>query len=161
MIFIETERLTIRPIEMREAADVAALITEDISRWTSQIPWPYSIDDAKSWLGGNEPWARLGVYLQDKLIGTITCPISDDAEIGFIISENHRNQGYTTEAVNAVIDYAFNAFSLNFISSSAHPENARSLRVHEKLGFKKHKDTTHFWPNKNKEMPVLLLRLTR
>ncbi len=161
MISLETERLTIRPIEYAEAEDVAALITADISRWTSQIPWPYTVDDAIGWLTGNDAWARLGIYLQGKLIGTITCPVSDDQEIGFLISEEHRNKGYVTEAVGAVIEFAFDAFGLNFISSSAHPENERSLRVHEKLGFKKYKDAVHYWPNKKKDMPVILLRLTR
>ena len=159
MILLETARLTIRPVEMAEAPDVAGLITENISHWTSRIPWPYSLTDAKEWISTNRPWSRLGIYLKEKLIGTICCPISDDEEMGFIISEQHRNKGYITEAAREVIKFAFHNPALNYISSSAHPENTASLRVHEKLGFKKHKDTTHFWPNKNKEMPVILLRL--
>lgn len=161
MIEIRTERLTLRPVEMTEAANVAALITENISYWTSRIPWPYSTDDAKSWIAGAQPWEKLGIYLSNELIGTLSLPLSDDVEIGFIISENHRDKGFVTEAAKAGIEYTFNNFALNFISSSAHPENGASLRVHEKLGFKIIKETTHFWPNKNKDIPVILLRLTR
>ena len=87
--------------------------------------------------------------------------MSDDDETGFIISENHRDKGYVTEAAKAVMEFAFQSFDLNFISSSTHPENVTSQRVHEKLGFKKLKDSTAFWPNKHKEMPVILYRLEK
>lgn len=161
MIEIETERLFIRPVELTEAADVVSIISESSSRWTSQIPWPYQLSDAKEWITSNQPWARLGIYLEGKLIGTTRMPISDDDEIGFVIADEYRGKGYATEAVGEIIDYAFINFALDHISSSAHPENAVSLRVHEKLGFKVLKETTHFWPNKGHDMPVLLLRLGR
>jgi RimJ/RimL family protein N-acetyltransferase len=160
-IELSTTRLLIKPIEHSEAADVAAMVTENISRWTSQVPWPYSTDDALSWLHSTPLWERLGIYSEGKLVGTIRMPLSDDDELGFFIAEEHQGKGYVTEAAQALIAFAFDSTGLNFMLSYCHPENAASIRVHEKLGFKKLKETMRYWPNKQREIPVILWRLEK
>lgn len=45
------------------------------------------------------------------------------------------NNGYMTEAVRAVIDYAFRVLNLHRIEANIVPRNARSLRLAEKCGF--------------------------
>lgn len=45
------------------------------------------------------------------------------------------NQGYMTEAVKAVADYAFCQLNLHRIEANIMPRNARSLRLAQKCGF--------------------------
>lgn len=55
--------------------------------------------------------------------------------LGYRMDEHKRNQGYMTEAVRAVIDYAFNILALHRIEANIMPHNIASLKVMEKLGF--------------------------
>lgn len=59
------------------------------------------------------------------------------AQIGYTIAKPHWNKGLATEAVRALADYAFSAFSLHRITASADPRNVASCRVLEKAGFVK------------------------
>ncbi len=63
-------------------------------------------------------------------------PAEGEAEIGYGIDGDCQNCGYATEAVHAVMDWAFSACDeLYFIIAEAEPDNAASRRVLEKLGF--------------------------
>ncbi len=158
---ITTERLTLCPVNSDNAQHIANLITEKVSSWTAQIPWPYQLSDAFSWINGTIPERRLGIFLSktQKLIGAISIPATDGDEIGFWINERYENQGYATEAAAGVIDYAFYKNNLTFIDSSVHHENTGSRIVHEKLGFVAIAQEERFWPNKNAMVPVVVYRL--
>ncbi|MGX8796448.1 GNAT family N-acetyltransferase [Fusibacter sp. JL298sf-3] len=55
--------------------------------------------------------------------------------IGYKTDWRHVNCGYMTEAIEAVIPVAFDAFGLHRLEASVMPRNKASLRVLEKLGF--------------------------
>ena len=57
------------------------------------------------------------------------------AEIGYGISEKYQNNGYATEAVKAVLEWAFNHPDVTAIEAETDSENAASKRVLEKCGF--------------------------
>ncbi|MCR4643814.1 MAG: GNAT family N-acetyltransferase [Oscillospiraceae bacterium] len=57
------------------------------------------------------------------------------AEIGYGISEAYQNNGYATEAVKAVLDWAFAHPEVAAVEAETDPENAASKRVLEKCGF--------------------------
>jgi ribosomal-protein-alanine N-acetyltransferase len=60
------------------------------------------------------------------------------AEIGYVIfDEVHRGQGYMNEALQSIIDYGFNRMDLNRIEAFAGPNNAPSVHLIEKYGFKR------------------------
>jgi len=56
------------------------------------------------------------------------------AEIGYGISEKYQNNGYATEAVKAVLEWAFNHPDVTAIEAETDSENAASKRVLEKCG---------------------------
>jgi RimJ/RimL family protein N-acetyltransferase len=161
MVEITTSRLLISPINISEAHLVAGLITEKICRWTAVIPWPYNITDANWWINNNIPQKRLGIYLLPAqiLIGTISMPVADAEEVGFIINAKYEGKGYATEALRSVIDFVFNNSDLKFIDSAVHYENLASQRVHEKAGFKVIEYGEVFWPNKNSLIKTIKYRL--
>ena len=57
------------------------------------------------------------------------------AEIGYGISEAYKNNGYATEAVKAVLEWAFSHPEVSAIEAETESENAASIRVLEKCGF--------------------------
>ena len=57
------------------------------------------------------------------------------AEIGYGINDKYQNNGYATEAVKAVLEWAFTNPNVTAIESETEPENAASKRVLEKCGF--------------------------
>jgi putative acetyltransferase len=57
-------------------------------------------------------------------------------ELGYSLAEEYWGMGLMTEAGRAVIDYGFTVMELDVISIETAPDNTRSQRVIEKLGFK-------------------------
>ena len=57
------------------------------------------------------------------------------AEIGYGISEKYQNNGYATEAVEAVLEWALNHPNVTAVEAETDAENAASKRVLEKCGF--------------------------
>jgi len=65
-------------------------------------------------------------------------PSGDDAEgleLGFQLCADQWGKGYATEAARAVIDHAFGALGARSLWAGHHPQNVRSRRTLEKLGF--------------------------
>ena len=61
--------------------------------------------------------------------------IAQDAIVGYSVDELRQGRGYATEAVGAVVRFAFESLNLHRIRTSYQPPNAASGRVLEKLGF--------------------------
>ena len=57
------------------------------------------------------------------------------AEIGYGISEKYQNYGYATEAVKAVLEWAFSNPNVTAVEAETDSENVASKRVLEKCGF--------------------------
>lgn len=56
-------------------------------------------------------------------------------ELGWTVFAPDRRRGYATETATALIDWARQTHGIRHFISSTTPDNAASLRVHEKLGF--------------------------
>jgi|GEM_PF-6702464 len=60
------------------------------------------------------------------------------AEIGYSLSSSHWNKGYGSEVVNALIDNIFSSMDeIEYIKAYAFVDNLRSMKLLEKLHFKK------------------------
>lgn len=55
--------------------------------------------------------------------------------LGYKLDGEHLNQGYMTEALKGIIEYAFTTMRLHRLEANILPKNLRSLRVVEKCGF--------------------------
>ncbi len=53
------------------------------------------------------------------------------------MDKEHNAKGYTTEALQLVVDFAFRELKLHRIEAGAMLDNLASIRVLEKVGFKK------------------------
>ncbi len=61
----------------------------------------------------------------------------DCAELGFFIAQDLWGQGYCTEACSSILDYCRDHFGIRRVFARAEEENVASVRVLEKLGFKR------------------------
>ena len=59
------------------------------------------------------------------------------AAIGYIVDPAHCRQGVATEAVSAMIRFCFQDLGLHRLQAFIHPDNAPSLKLIEKLGFRR------------------------
>lgn len=57
------------------------------------------------------------------------------AEIGYDMNKNDWGKGYAPEAIQSLLDYAFNTLQFNRIEAKVEPENINSIKVLQKLGF--------------------------
>jgi diamine N-acetyltransferase len=62
-------------------------------------------------------------------------PTNLRAGIGILICDEHRNKGYASEALEMLIDYAFNTLHLHQLYSSITYDNKASLKLFEKHNF--------------------------
>jgi ribosomal-protein-alanine N-acetyltransferase len=69
--------------------------------------------------------------------GTNDIEAADAAELGWTVFPEHRSQGYATETARRLMDWARTEHGVRRFISSTTPGNAPSLRVHEKLGFRR------------------------
>jgi ribosomal-protein-alanine N-acetyltransferase len=80
------------------------------------------------------------VTWNDEMVGLVTVGgiawgSSRSANIGYWIARNHAGRGIIPTAVALVCDHLFTVAGLHRIEIAIRPENERSLRVVEKLGF--------------------------
>ena len=70
-------------------------------------------------------------------IGGVSRGSANTAYIGYWVSESQSGRGITTIGVALATDFCFDQLGLNRVEINVRPENARSIRVAEKLGFTK------------------------
>lgn len=128
--------------------DVAALVRHANNRniWRNvrdRFPHPYTQEDAELWvsLANNNPYEpALAIEVNGEAVGGIGLIFGHDidrrsAEIGYWLSEEYWGRGITTEAVQALTQYAFAHFDLARIWACVFEWNPSSMRVLEKAGF--------------------------
>ena len=59
------------------------------------------------------------------------------AHLGYWMAEDLQGRGMVTEAIGAVLDFAFGPAGLHRVQAAIMPKNVRSLRVIEKLQFRR------------------------
>ena len=145
---IRTERLLIRTLEMRDKEVFYKYRTlPEIYEYQSWIP--KDIDEIESFILKNNSvnpdtantWMQLAICLQDDtLIGDIGIHFLDDGyqvEIGYTLVPDFQGNGYALEAVIAIMTYLFSALNKHRIAASVDPRNTKSIKLLEKLGFRK------------------------
>lgn len=87
-------------------------------------------------------WVQLSVEQRDtgQLVGDVgLSPDESEAgviKIGYTMDPAFQGRGYATEAVAALVDYAFDALRAETVRAFASAENLPSIRVAEKVGLR-------------------------
>ena len=112
--------------------------------------FPKSIKDVEAFIRKvskrmNEPktWFQFVILEKAslKIIGDIGIHFFDEdnkqVEMGCTLNKNHQGRGYATESLSRVIDYLFNELNKHRIITSIDPDNVSSIRLVERIGFRK------------------------
>ncbi len=146
---LDAERVRLRHPRPTDADAVIAIFGDpEAMRYWSHEPLE-SLDAARAYLDSIDEGFLERTFFQwaitergnDRLIGTVT--LGDwsrrnrRAEIGFMLSPAHQGQGIASEAVRAVLDFAFGPMDLYRIEADIDPRNAASARLLGRLGFRR------------------------
>jgi RimJ/RimL family protein N-acetyltransferase len=139
----ETSRLRLRPPGMGDAVRIAELLNNfAVTGNLSVVPFPYSLEDARNWLGQWRADAAptdmhfIIELANEGAVGVIGNHIEDDnAHIGFWLGEPFWNQGIMSEALKAVLNWYFDTTLADKVTSGVFHFNMASLAVQQKLGF--------------------------
>lgn len=141
---IETERLSLRPIDLGDTQDMFAY-SSNIENTYYVYPAHLTLEDTQFSIANyfmSEPLGKYGVELKEerKLVGTIDLrikPAQRSAEIGYVLSHDYQGQGYATEAAQAILKLAFEVLELEKVSATCNSENVESEALMLRLGMKK------------------------
>ena len=144
---LETPRLLLRPLRETDAPRIQELfpVWEVVQYMASVIPWPYPEHGAREYVerslaqvakGERYSWAlTCKAASDDLLVGVIELfPNNSDDHRGFWIGSPYQRQGYMTEAVVAVNDFAFDVLGLSHLLLNNAEPNLGSHRLKEKSG---------------------------
>jgi RimJ/RimL family protein N-acetyltransferase len=146
---LRSERLTMRPFQLTDAAEVQRLAGDrNVADTTLRVPHPYLDGMAEEWIGTHAAAfaASRGLTLaltdgtSGALVGAIGLDIRrehDSAELGYWVGAEFWNRGYCTEAAMALLDHAFERLQLNRIHAAHLKRNPASGRVLLKLGMQR------------------------
>lgn len=148
MNIIETPRLRLRPWRMEDLQDFYDYAKNpDVGPWAGWKPHE-SLEESKEilsrWVAGKEDGFELALELKGagKVIGSLgvmsdghRSEIESCKSIGYVLGKDYWGRGLMTEAVNAVMDYAFRVMKLRLLTITHFTINQRSKRVIEKCGF--------------------------
>jgi len=137
-LVLRTERLLLRAFRQEDAERFQSLAGDwDVSRMTSDIPHPLSLEQARQWLMPAPGEVRLAITENGVLaggVGYFRRP-SGAAEIGFWLGRDYWGRGIATEAVGALITHGFGIGGETAMTSSHFIDNPASARVLVKCGF--------------------------
>src|SRR5262245_42597091 len=83
------------------------------------------------------------------------------AEIGFALKQKRWGQGLGSEAASAVINFAFDDLGLHRIEADVDPRNERSLRLLERLGFRREGHLRERYHMNGERRDAIMLALLR
>lgn len=138
-------RCTVRSWERRDAASMARH-ADNRNVWLNlrdAFPHPFTVAHAKTFIRAarrTTPETRFAIAVEGEAVGSIGfAPHTDvervSAEIGYWLGEPFWGRGITTEALEAVTDYAVRTFELTRVYAVPFEWNAASCRVLEKCGY--------------------------
>ncbi|MBE7105699.1 GNAT family N-acetyltransferase [Bacillus cereus] len=148
MIVLETERLNLRWLDIKDAPFILELVNDPA--WIQFIgdKGVRNLEDAKNYIV-NGPVAMyntigFGLYLVERkedlmplgMCGLIKRDSLEDVDIGFAFSEKFRSKGYGYESASAVIAYGTNELGLKRIVAITSIDNTDSGKLLEKVGLR-------------------------
>ena len=140
---IATKRLVLRAPMRGDVPDLVKLAdNKAIAIKLARLPSPYTRADAVGFVeifsqrADERPYA---ITLNERFIGVIGFSYHEGRppELGYWLGEPYWGQGLMTEAGRALIDAAHPTHQYDVIAARALADNAGSLNVLEKLGFKR------------------------
>ncbi len=148
---LETERLIIRLFREEDAEFLFAYRNDPLVYKYQGWTIPYTRENADEFIHFRSilassitgEWYQPAIELKStgEVIGDVAFfrkgQNSRQATLGYTLAQADWHQGYVTEAVRAVMGYLFEGLDLHRIIANCDTENLASVKVLERLGFRK------------------------
>ncbi|QNL20710.1 GNAT family N-acetyltransferase [Hyphobacterium sp. CCMP332] len=146
---ISTKRLKIRTVVPGDAEALykyksSADITQYQGKTYNSLQEVHSlIDSNPQKINIENTWYQLVLIhkLNDTIIGDLGLHFigseNMQMELGISLASEYQNQGFATESIKAIVKYAFENLNKHRIYASVDPENSPSMRLFERLKFRK------------------------
>ncbi len=148
-MILETARLLIRPVSLKDVNEIFEYRSDrEANKFQGWIPETMNdviafiektakqINEAGTWFqlvivekGTQNVVGDIGVHFFDKE--------NQQVEIGCTLNKHFQSKGYATEALKRVIDYLFKDLYKHRVITSIDPANTDSIRLVERIGFRK------------------------
>lgn len=140
------ERVRLRRPHPNDYEEFAAMVrgsAPTLRPWVEPPSTPY---DFEQWVRSCDGRDSDGFLVTDAADATIigavdlnaiTRGIQQSAQIAYYMASDHLGRGLMTESVGLVLAHAFHTLGLHRIEANVQPENARSRRVVQRLGFRR------------------------
>ncbi|MFZ4931333.1 GNAT family N-acetyltransferase [Chryseobacterium sp. Mn2064] len=142
-IKIETEHLTLQPVEESNIDDILEHFTTTVTRYMPFNPQGDRkdiirfVEESKRTLLQNTDLVMVALDSNEEFIGC--CGIhnitKESAELGLWLKESSQGKGLGTEMIAALIGFLENNFTLQYIVYPVDEDNIASRKIPEKLGF--------------------------
>jgi RimJ/RimL family protein N-acetyltransferase len=143
---LHTKRLHLRPWRSSDAADLYILARNpQIGPMAGWKPHKNLQESKKAIETGLKSEGNFAICLKaGDLVGSVTLKSrkdsylrleKDEAEIGCWLSQDYWGFGIASEAIRAVLDYAFNVLSFSRVFALSYSDNKRSLIMQKSIGF--------------------------
>lgn len=144
---IHTKRSILRPIHRDDSDAFFAYRSDAVTnRYQGWVPSTQQETDDfiarnPAFFNVTGTWFQLAVEdaSSHRVIGDIGVHFvdADQCELGCTFSKEHHGKGWATETMSAVIHYLFHDLKKHRITASVDVENHASIRLLERLGFRK------------------------
>jgi len=141
--------LELRPLKLRDAKPLFALVEANRERLRLWLPWPDAnrcVADSRAFILRVRAQARLGLaqsfglWYQQELVGVAGFvwidPANRSAAIGYWLAQAAEGRGLMTAAVAALVRHGFRTLRFNRIEIRAGVRNRRSRAIPVRLGFR-------------------------
>ena len=151
---LKTKRLILREWRAGDESDlVEGLNNIKVAKWLAMAPYPYTRRDARYWIDHCTGIAKAGRRKGRDEYNFAICTKSDGKAIGgmsldkinatnktcnlgYWLNERYHRMGYGTEAMDAVLGFAFRKLKFRRIESAFFKGNPSSFKLQEKFGFR-------------------------
>jgi RimJ/RimL family protein N-acetyltransferase len=145
---IEGKKVRIRALQKSDIAEIMKWINDPEVKSNLLMRYPVSQYQEERWIEtalgtDNQRNKTFALETKDRVyLGGIGLHKIDwenrNAEVGIVIGKkDYWNKGYGTDAMMAILDFAFNQMNLHRVYLRVFEFNQRGIRSYEKCGFKK------------------------
>lgn len=146
---LKTDRLYLRPVTIEDKESLFEYRSDsETNKYQGWIP--RKIEDVEVFIGKisneinvPETWFQFVIIEQksNSLIGDLGVHFIDNenkqVEVGCTLNKNYQGKGYATESLRKIIDYLINTLKKHRVLTSIDPLNINSIKLVERLGFRK------------------------
>jgi len=155
---INTSRLKLRKLQVEDFPSLVKYANHKaVADNIVNIPYPFREPDAAFRLSSaaqgfkNKNRFCFAIELKERneIIGEVAINLTDiknkHAQLAYWIGEPFWNKGYTSEAVEAILNFGFEKLNQELIYADAYSENIASQKVMTKNGMKKHTENGNIY----------------